>query len=74
MRATFITTGLQKGAQIEEYKKPPGTAIQAQPRFTIARIQPRKASSFLPRTDDKMFNHEENHRLLCMAERHPGEI
>jgi hypothetical protein len=33
---------------------------------------PEKAASFL--ATYKKFAHEENHRLLCMAKRYPGEI
>jgi hypothetical protein len=47
MRATFITTGLQKGAQIEEFKKPLGTAIRARQNYmTGAGTTPRRQRAF----------------------------
>jgi integrase len=35
MRATFITTALENGAQLEDYKRPPGIATRARLSFTI---------------------------------------
>ena len=75
MRATFVTTALENGAQLEDVQKAAGHRDPARPNSMIgeATIR-RRRRRFLQRTESKMPTHEENHRVLCVAERYPRAI
>jgi integrase/recombinase XerD len=52
MRATFITTALENGAQLEDCRRPPGIAIRARPNYmTGADTTRRRRLAFSQRTD-----------------------